>query len=67
MSDLSSLSAWQQAVRREYPAVRFETTERPAGVNAVCEGVLVGRYFSERDRPYGVIYAQPRSCGGKPF
>ncbi|MCA3129558.1 MAG: hypothetical protein ACK5YW_10710 [Betaproteobacteria bacterium] len=61
------LSAWRSKLRFEYPSVRFEQTDAPAGINAVCEGVLVGRFFAERDPPFGVVYAQPRSCGGKPF
>ena len=61
------LAAWQRKLRFEYSSVRFEQTEVPPGVNAVCEGVLVGRFFAERSPPFGVVYAQPRGCGGKPF
>lgn len=63
----SDLGVWRQKLRFEYPSVRFEQTDAPSGINALCEGVLVGRFFAERDPPFGVVYAQPRSCGGKPF
>jgi hypothetical protein len=66
MDTCANLSDWQRKLRFEYAGVRFESTEHPPGVNAVCENVLVGRYFADRNPPYGVIYAQPRSCGGKP-
>jgi hypothetical protein len=57
---------WQDFLSREYPGVTFaEDDSTPPGVNAVTEGVLVGRYFSARTPPYGVVYDQPRSCGGK--
>jgi hypothetical protein len=59
------LSEWKRKLRSEYVNVRFEPTENPAGVNAICENVLVGRFFADRSSPYGVVYAQPRSCGGK--
>jgi hypothetical protein len=57
---------WEAHLAREYPGVAFsENGSTPPGVNAVMEGVLVGRYFSARTPPYGVVYDQPRSCGGK--
>ncbi len=67
MSAFESLPDWQRKLRFEYPGVRFQQIEHPPGINATCEGVLVGRFFADRVPPYGVIYAQPRSCGGKPF
>lgn len=66
MATYDSLARWQQKLRFEYPGVTFEATDHPPGVNAVCEGVLVGRFFADRHPPCGVVYAQPRSCGGKP-
>ncbi|MBI1394451.1 MAG: hypothetical protein GC151_00610 [Betaproteobacteria bacterium] len=65
MSTYSSLSSWQDKLRFEYPEVHFENTEHPEGVNAVCEGVLVGRFFRQKDPSYGVVYEQTRSCGGR--
>jgi hypothetical protein len=57
---------WMRTLRFEYPSVEFERVEtQPRGVNAVCEGVLVGRFYEERTLPYGVIFEQPRSCGGR--
>jgi hypothetical protein len=57
---------WEARLVREYPGVTFsEDGSVPPGVNAVTDGVLVGRYFSTRTPPYGVVYDQPRSCGGK--
>ncbi|HWP25139.1 MAG TPA: hypothetical protein VNL39_02215 [Xanthobacteraceae bacterium] len=57
---------WQAFLAREYPGVRFSEDDGPApGVNAIIEGVLVGRYFSARTPSYGVVFDQPRSCGGK--
>lgn len=57
---------WQAFLEREYPGVRFSEEEgTPPGVNAIIEGVLVGRYFTARTPPYGVVFDQPRSCGGK--
>ncbi len=67
MSTYSSLSSWQEQLRFEYPGVNFQTTDHPEGVNAVCEGVLVGRFFAERQPPYGILYSQARNCGGKPW
>jgi len=53
-------------LEREYPGVRFHHTDsHPPGLNAIIAGVLVGRYHSERDPAYGVLFAQPRSCGGR--
>jgi len=46
--------------------VRFDYISRaPAGLNAIIEGVLVGRYHSARSPSFGVIFDQPRSCGGR--
>jgi hypothetical protein len=57
---------WQDMLSREYPGVAFsENTGHPAGINAVTGGVLVGRYYSGQIPPYGVVFDQPRSCGGK--
>lgn len=67
MSTYQTLSSWQEKVRFEYPGAHFQTTDHPDGVNAVCDGVLVGRYFVERQPAYGVIYEQARSCGGRPW
>lgn len=67
MEIVSDPGEWRARLRREYGDVRFEDTAHPPGVNAVCDGVLVGRYFSDRDPPHGVIHAQPRSCGAKPW
>lgn len=66
MATYTDLAEWQRKLRFEYASVRFETTDNPSGVNAVCENILVGRFFADRHPPHGVIYAQPRSCGGKP-
>ena len=56
---------WRRALRFEYPSVRFESVRtHPPGVNAVCEGVLVGRFYTAAQPPYGVRFEQPRSCGG---
>lgn len=66
MATFDTLAEWQRKLRFEYPSVRFDATDHPPGVNAVCESILVGRFFADRTPPYGVIYAQPRSCGGKP-
>lgn len=67
MSTFATLASWQDKLRYEYPGVDFQQTDHPTGVNAVCAGVLVGRYFVERQPPYGVIYEQARSCNGKPW
>lgn len=65
MSAEDKLSEWKRKLRSEYVNVWFESTENPAGLNAICENVLVGRFFADRSSPYGVVYAQPRSCSGK--
>jgi hypothetical protein len=63
---IHSLEAWAELLEREYPGVLFQHTEsHPPGLNAVSAGVLVGRYHSERDPAYGVVYTQARSCGGR--
>lgn len=59
------LGSWQRRLRFEYPSVRFEQSAAPAGVRAICEGALVGRYFAERVPPVGVVYPRPRSSGGQ--
>jgi hypothetical protein len=57
---------WEALLSREYPGVSFSVDDStPAGINAVTEGVLVGRYFLARTPSYGVMFDQPRSCGGK--
>ncbi len=59
-------SEWQRFLSSEYPGVVFsESDAHPPGINAVTAGVLVGRYYSARTPPYGVVFDQPRSCGGK--
>ncbi len=66
MADYRDLAEWQRVLRREYPSVTFEYVDNhPRGVNAVCEGVLVGRFYESHVPPYGVIFDQPRSCGGR--
>jgi hypothetical protein len=66
MPNFHDLAEWQHALRREFPGVRFEAAQtHPAGINAVCEGVLVGRFYEAHRPPYGVIFDQPRSCGGR--
>ena len=66
MATFNDQREWQAALRREYPSVQFEDANtHPPGVNAVCEGVLVGRFYSSANPPYGVLYDQPRSCGGR--
>lgn len=67
MTNFSDKGAWQRQLRFDFPSVRFESTDNPRGTNAVCEGILVGRFFEDHAPPYGVLYGQPRSCGGKPF
>ena len=63
---IHSLEEWTRLLEREYPGVQIErTSTHPPGLNATCAGVLVGRYHHERDPQYGVVYAQPRSCGGR--
>ncbi|MGH8630293.1 MAG: hypothetical protein ACREU7_05950 [Burkholderiales bacterium] len=57
---------WRAFLSREYPGVAFSDNEgHPPGINAVTAGVLVGRYYSAQTPPYGVVFDQPRSCGGK--
>ena len=66
MPTFSDQREWQATPRREYPTVRFEdATTHPPGVTAVCEGVLVGRFYTAATAPYGVLFDQPRSCGGR--
>lgn len=63
---VDSLEEWKTILEREYPGVRFDSTSsEPAGLNAITAGVLVGRYHSARTPSFGVIFAQPRSCGGR--
>jgi len=63
---IDSLEEWKAFLKREYPGVRFDYISRaPAGLNAIIEGVLVGRYHSARSPSFGVIFDQPRSCGGR--
>jgi hypothetical protein len=63
---IHSLEDWTKLLEREYPQVRFEHADKhPAGLNAIVAGVLVGRYHSQRDPAFGVVFAQPRSCGGR--
>jgi hypothetical protein len=63
---IRSLDDWTTFLKREYPGVRFQYTEgHPPGLNAMSAGVLVGRYHSRRNPAFGVIFDQPRSCGGR--
>ncbi len=63
---IDSLGQWTELLQREYPGVRFDHTDQhPPGINAVTAGVLVGRYYTERKPAFGVVYDQPRSCGGR--
>jgi hypothetical protein len=63
---IESLGEWMARLEHEYPGVRFvETSNRLAGLNAVTAGVLVGRYHKQRTPAYGVVFDQPRSCGGR--
>ena len=63
---IDSLEQWTELLQREYPGVRFDHTDNhPPGINAVTAGVLVGRYHTGRKPPFGVVYNQPRSCGGR--
>ncbi|UCH48742.1 MAG: hypothetical protein JSU95_02765 [Betaproteobacteria bacterium] len=63
---IDSLEEWTELLQREYPRVRFDHTDgHPPGINAVTAGVLVGRYHTERKPAFGVVYDQPRSCGGR--
>lgn len=66
MKLIESREDWEARLRREYPGVAFaESGGHPPGVNAVIAGVLVGRYYEAKQPPYGVVFDQPRSCGGK--
>lgn len=59
-------SDWEALLRREYPGVAFADDDgHPPGVNAVSAGVMVGRFYSAKSPAYGVVFDQPRSCGGK--
>ncbi|MGD2138851.1 MAG: hypothetical protein PVH25_00530 [Burkholderiales bacterium] len=61
-----SLEEWTETLSREYPGVQFQPSEKhPKGLNAITAGVLVGRYHSERNPAFGVVFDQPRSCGGR--
>ncbi len=63
---IASRSQWNDWLQREYPGVHFdENGGHPPCVNAITEGVLVGRFFTSRTPPFGVIFDQPRSCGGR--
>ena len=63
---IDSLEEWTGFLEHEYPDVLFEPTAgHPPGLNAVVSGVLIGRYHSHRDPAFGVVYDQPRSCGGR--
>jgi hypothetical protein len=63
---IHSRNKWNECLEREYPGVLFEEDDRhPPGVNAVKSGVLVGRFYSGRDQPFGLVFDQPRSCGGR--
>ncbi len=63
---IESRQAWEEFLRREYPGVSFlQNNAHPRGIDAVAASVLVGRFYSSRNPPYGVIFDQPRSCGGK--
>ena len=63
---MNSRRQWNEFLEREYPGVRFdENSGHPPGVNAITQGVLVGRFFTSRAQPFGVIFNQPRSCGGR--
>ncbi|MGH8678347.1 MAG: hypothetical protein ACREUQ_08370 [Burkholderiales bacterium] len=66
MKVIESHPDWENFLRREYPGVTFRADEtHPQGINAVSAGVLVGRFFVGRNPQYGVVFDQPRSCGGK--
>ncbi len=57
---------WADCLEREYPGVCFEeNSSRPAGINAVKAGVLVGRFYTGRQQPFGAVFDQARSCGGR--
>ncbi len=63
---IHSRRQWSECLKREYPGVHFdEDSGHPPGVNAVTDGVLVGRFFTGRAQPFGVVFNQPRSCGGR--
>jgi hypothetical protein len=63
---MHSLDEWTAYLERAYPGVRINRTKsHPPGLNAVAAGILVGRYHSQRDPAFGVVYDQPRSCGGR--
>jgi hypothetical protein len=62
----SDEAEWRRALRHDFPSVRFEdVSTHPPGVNALCEDVLVGRFYTHSTPPYGVLFDQPRSCGGR--
>ncbi len=63
---IHSLDEWTAFLEREYPGVQFrESDGHPRGLNAVAAGVLVGRFHAHRSPAFGVVYDQPRSCGGR--
>ena len=63
---IESLEEWTDLLKSEYPGVHFDHTDgHPPGINAVTAGVLVGRYHTARTPAFGVVYDQPRSCGGR--
>ena len=63
---IASERDWAAELRREFPGVEYAPGEgNPAGINAVSAGVLVGRWYGARTPPYGVVFDQPRSCGGR--
>ncbi len=63
---IHSRSKWNECLEREYPGVRFEVDGgHPPGVSAIKSGVLVGRFYTGRAPAFGVVFDQPRSCGGR--
>jgi hypothetical protein len=63
---IHSRHQWNEHLKQEYPGVHFvENGGHPPGINAITGGVLVGRFFSARTPPFGVVFNQPRSCGGR--
>lgn len=63
---IQSREQWRDFLACEYPGVQFdENSGHPPGVNAITQGVLVGRFYAARAQPFGVVFDQPRSCGGR--
>lgn len=63
---IESREQWCDYLKHEYPGVQFDEDKKyPRGINAITAGVLVGRFYVERTEPYGVVFDQPRSCGGR--